>query len=137
MLFHSETFQKEAGEFRFAGKIKAQAHPCLARDIFAELFSGYAFRQASLAFDTCEDLMLSVGGVLPPALDGEDYAIRIEKEGFALSGATERDLIHAFFTLADRIRAEETETGAELCLDCGVLRESARIKMHITANKST
>lgn len=128
MVFHSEAFKKEEGAFCFAGKVLAKAHPCLAKDIFSELFHGYSFRYAEIAFEEVDTLTLSVGGVLSPALEGEDYAILITKEGFALSGKTEKDLIHAFFTLCDRIRAEEAEDETRLCLDCGVLRESAKIK---------
>ena len=127
MIFSSDAFKKSEGKLRFSGNISAVAHPCLAKPIFSELFAGYAFRLAEISFQKTETLTLSVGGVLPPELHGEAYALRITEEGFALTGKTEKDLIHAFFTLADRIRTEETDDGAALCIDCGELRESAKI----------
>ena len=128
MVFSSDAFKKSEGVFRFSGNIQATAHPCLARKPFAELFAGYAFHLAEMQIKESDALILSVGGVLPPPLEGEDYAFCITKEGFALAGATEKDLMHAFFTLADRIRAEDGENGIEAVLECGVLRESAKIK---------
>ena len=128
MVFLSEAFQNKEGAFRFRGSINAIAHPCLSKKIFSDLFAGYSFRLADIAFTEADTLTLSVGNVAAPALQGENYAITIEKEGFALSGANEQALIHAFFTLADRIRAEDAEDGTVLCLDCGTLCESAKIK---------
>lgn len=128
MIFNAEAFKKSEGQLRFAKTIRAKAHPCLAKDIFSSLFFGYTFHYAELILESTEDLTLSAGGVVPPALEGEDYAIRITTEGFALSGKTEKDLIHAFFTLCDRIRAEDGEGGPYAVLDCGELRESAKIR---------
>ncbi len=128
MIFSSDAFKKFNGTFRFSGTIHAVAHPCLAKPLFSELFRGYTFRHAEIFFEETSTLTLSVGGVSPLSLDGRSYAISITKDGFSLSGASERDLIHAFFTLADRIRAEETDEKAELCIDCGELRESAKIQ---------
>ncbi len=131
MIFSSDAFKKIDGAFRFSGNIKAVAHPCLAKPIFAELFRGYAFRHAEISFEETDALTLSVGGVSPLSLDGKNYAISITKDGFSLSGKSEQDLIHAFFTLADRIYAEDGESGVALCLDCGELRESAKIPVRM------
>ena len=131
MIFSSDAFKKADGAFRFSGNIKAVAHPCLAKPIFTELFRGYAFRHAEISFEETGALMLSVGGASPLSLDGKDYAISITKDGFSLAGASEQDLIHAFFTLADRIYAEETKDGTELCIDCGTLCESAKIPVRM------
>ena len=131
MIFSSDAFKKTDGAFRFFGNIKAVAHPCLAKPIFSELFQGYAFHHAEISFEETSALTLSVGGIAPLPLGQKSYAISIQKDGFSLAGKSEQDLIHAFFTLADRIYAEETEGGTELCIDCGELCESAIIPVRM------
>ncbi len=131
MIFHSESFVGSGGTFRFPKSIRLKAHPCLAKNIFAELFGGYTYRLCTADFDTADTLTLTAGRITPPALNGADYAFSITEEGFALTGKTERDLIHAFFTLADRIRAEDGKNGSEAVLDCGELYENAKIGLRI------
>lgn len=131
MIFHSENFISEEGKYVFDRSLCIKAHACLAKPIFSELFEGYTYRLSRADFEVTDTLTLSAGDLPAPALEGAAYAIEVKDGGFSIAGASEKDLIDGFFTLMDRIRAEETENGAVAVLDHGIMRENAKISLRM------
>ncbi len=125
MFFHHDAKKKE-GRFVFSGNVTARASKIFDKDVIKEFWRGHTFRLSKLELDFSEELAFSVGNAHCPSLDGNDYAINVEENGFCVTADTEKNLMYGFITLLDLIKADED--GERIYIECQEIKESPVIK---------
>lgn len=115
------------GRFLIKEKVRGTANSALCGEVFREFWHGFNHHRSEIELNATDGLIFSVGNTEPlPALDSE-YAIKVDKGGFAVASGSKEGLIRGFMTLLDRIHATD-EDGAVGYLDCCEIRQSPKIK---------
>ena len=120
MFYHSANTRLTGGEYLLPGAVQAVAHPCLCKPLMAELWHNFSYRASDL--EACEGKALSftVGNTKPLPLDGYAYSIRVDEGGVCLCAENERELVHGYMALIERIKAVDE---SRVVLECCELRD--------------
>ena len=100
MVFNPRNIAKTEGSFTFSGNINAVAHSSLNKSIIKEFWHNFTFKSSTLNISESDEFVFSVGSVKPIALDGCDYSINIEKDGFCVYAENEKNLIRYEFRIS-------------------------------------
>ena len=128
MLFNPKNFVKTNGSFVFSGGINASAHPCIDKDIIKEFWHNFTFGASSLSVSHSKEFIFSVGGTEKLPLDGYEYSINIDQNGFCVYAKTEKDLIRGVMTLLDRFKAIDGNDSLEIEVECCQIKDKALVK---------
>lgn len=127
MIFNPDNLIKKDGTFNFSGKVTATANPCLNKEVLKEFWFSHTFRTSELEITETDELIFALGEAERPNLDGESYAINVEKSGVCLVASSETTLINGFMTLIDRIKLVGFDAKA-LKIDACEIKETALVK---------
>ena len=128
MVFNPRNIAKTEGSFTFSGNINAVAHSSLNKSIIKEFWHNFTFKSSTLNISESDELVFSVGNVKAVSLDGCDYSINIEKDGFCVYAENEQNLIHGFMTLLDRFVAVDREDLLAIEIDCCEIKDKPIIE---------
>ncbi len=117
MIFEHKNLLNKEGTFCFADKIGATANKVLNKEILKEFWHGHTFQCSEIDFKETDDMIFLIGEASKLSLDGNEYAINVEKTGICITAETEQGLIHGFMTLIDLIRMEEENTPEIPCCE--------------------
>lgn len=128
-MFVHDFEKKVAGSFEFGAKLCAAAAPCLSNDTVKSLWRGICCESSELDLTVCDDLIFAAGEAERPSLDGNQYAVNVEKTGFCVVGDSKKGLINGFMTLLDLIRVIKiTDEESVFEIECGSFKEKPRVK---------
>lgn len=126
MVFADTWVEKKEGRFLIYKDVKGRANSAFMGEVFAEFWHGYTHHRSNIELTEVGELVFLVGDAEIPPTMNEEYAINVDEGGFAVVSDSKEGLIRGFITLLDRIHPTDDE-GAIAYIDCGVIRESARI----------
>ncbi len=126
MLFEHSKMIKKEGAYYFRGEVTGKAHPALDKPIIKELWHGFSFHLSTLRIDKADQLEFRLGNAEVLPVGDASYAIHVTPDGIAVSAGNEKELICAFMTLIDLIRA--SSDGESVLIDCCEIREKPLIK---------
>lgn len=125
MLFPHRS-SKFSGEFYvIPKKSNVLINQNLNSKIIKEFWANHTFKLSKMVTTTTNELLFKLGVANVPSLDGQNYALSVEKTGVCLVGSTFNDLARGFMTLLDLIEVDEND---QLKLPIGVIKESPLIK---------
>ncbi|MCQ2470724.1 MAG: family 20 glycosylhydrolase [Clostridia bacterium] len=120
---------KSDDKFVFGSEVSAKANKCLDNKFIKEFWSGFCCQAGEVKITPVDELIFSVGEAEMPTLDGNQYAVSVEKGGFTIVGDSEKGLINGFMTLLHQIKATKiTDDSAEFEIPCGVFKEKPTLK---------
>lgn len=128
MIFTPKELVKTTGSIVIPKNANAIAHPCLNKDIIKEFWHSFTFGSSSLNISECDELIFSIGEAKKLPLDGYAHSISIEPSGVCICAETERDLIHGFMTLLDRIGAIDVNDGIAAEVECCGIKDKPSVK---------
>ena len=115
--------------FEFGSRVSASANACLNNESIKSFWKGFCCQSGELEITESEELIFSVGTVEKPTLNGNQYAVNVEKTGLCIVGDSKKGLINGFMTLLHQIQAKEiTDESAVFEIKCGVFKETPCIK---------
>lgn len=124
MIFHPINTKKQEGSFVFCNRQTAVANAVLCKEIFSELWRGFAHHLSTLQFEEEDALLLRIESADPLPLDGNAYSINVTPTGVCVNARSEKDLILGFMTLIDRIYTIDKEDATLCAIDCCQILES-------------
>ncbi len=125
MVFNPQNLIKKDGSFVIEKEVCAKAHTCLNTNVIREFWDGFTYTSSAISVVTAKELVFEVGRAGRPTLDGNEYAINVEKSGFSVVGENERALIRGVMTLLDRFVPVEIDGISRAEIPCFELRERA------------
>lgn len=121
--------KKTDGCFTFGAGVSATANVCLDNNSIKEFWRGFCCQSSELEITASNELIFLIGNAAKPELDGNQYAVNIEKTGVCVVGDSEKGLINGCMTMLDLIEVKEINgENAVFEIGCGVFRENPRIK---------
>ena len=128
MVFNPSDLVKKEGSFLVVGNCDSIADSCLNKPIFKEFWKNFTFQTSELTITECDEYLFAIGNAEKLSLDGNDYSINIQPDGFCVCAKSEKDLINGFVTLLDRFKPVKINGNLAIEADCCEIRESAIIK---------
>ena len=122
-------YEKKTGEYYVFGRqINASANPCLVNESIKSFWKGFCCQSSEIEITAVNDLSFQIGNAHKPMLDGNQYAVNVEKTGLCITGDSEKGLINGFMTLLHKIKTKMiTEREAVFEIPCGVFKEKPLI----------
>lgn len=128
MIFNPNGLIKKEGEFVFSDKVEAIAHPCLTKDVIKEFWNNFTFGLSELTLKKSNEFIFTVGDAKAVPLNGNSYSINIEKTGVCVYAENERDLLHGYMTLLDRLVVTDVGEKSAVTAECAVISDKALAK---------
>ena len=116
MIFEPKNTKKKEGSFIIEREVRATAHTSVDTDIIKEFWRGFSYTSSAISFEVTEELVFEIGKAKIPSLDGNEYAINVEKNGVSVVGENEKALLRGVMTLLDKFAPVEIggESRAEI-----------------------
>lgn len=128
-MFSPKYEKKTDGCFVFGTQVRANADSCLDNEAIKSLWKGFCCQSCELSVTSADEMIFSVGEAQKPELDGNQYAVNIEKTGLCIVGDSEKGLINGYITLLHQIEVKEINgENAVFEIGCGVFKEKPCIK---------
>ncbi len=125
MIF-SHNSEKSNSFFMFNGTVTAISNARLDRKIFREFWSGFSFGLSDINIVQSDKFIFNIGDTVKPELNGNAYAVKIDKNGIYIVADSEKNLIYGYLTLLDMIKM--SDDGDYLEVECSTFAESPHIK---------
>ena len=131
MIFNPKCLELTGGSYHFDGTVKAVAHACLCKKVFADFWNGFCFSSAALQVIEADEFTFQVGDAEPLPLGEYTYSIHITETGIRLQAIDRQSLIHGFMTLLDRIEPVSVDSGTSLSIPCCKIKDKPDISNRI------
>ena len=128
MIFNPRYTLKKDGRFIIPETVKVTVHPCLNKAVIKEFWHNFTFGVSRLDISECDEMLFLIGNAKKLGIDGHEYSINVEKDGICVLAENEKDLLHGFMTLIDRIEAIDSENGMRAVIPCCEMRDRALVK---------
>ena len=118
-------YEKKTGDcFEFGEKVVTKANPCLNNESIKRFWNGFCCQSGELEITMTDEMIFTVGTAKKPELNGNQYAVNIEKSGLCIVGDSEKGLINGFMTLLHQIEVKKlTDDETVFEIKCGLFKE--------------
>ncbi len=128
MFIHD--YERKSDSFLTLGpRVRVTANKCLDNESIKNFWKGFCCQSGEIEITLSDELIFAYGTVQKPTLDGNQYAVNVEKEGFCIVGNSEKGLINGFMTLLHQIEVRDiTDENAVFEIKCGLYKEKPLLK---------
>lgn len=117
------------GCFTFGANVIATANTCLNNESIKSFWYGFCCHAGEIEITSTDELIFSIGEAAKPELEGNQYAVNVEKTGVCITGENEKGLINGFMTLLHQIKVKKiTDEESVFEIKCGVFKEKSLLK---------